>query len=249
MNCEILLVTHLKDKAWTEWNLKSIRKFATGFSGLTLVVPKHERAAFEPLSNIVDFALRTHELPGHLGAQTQKCLADVLCVGADFVLTSDSDCCFIEPVTPEDYFVDGKPVMLIEEFSRLQGNPWKPTVDKALGGDAKYETMRRHPQVNPVGLYADMREHIAKRHGMSFEQYTMSQKPDYPWGMSECCWLGSFALNSPWKEHYHWIDVAKDERPKDKLYQAWSHSPPDQMQDLPSGGRGCPLDLYKKLGL
>lgn len=249
MNCEILLVTHLKDIEWTKWNLKSIRKFATGFSGLTLVVPKHERAAFEPLSSIIDFSLRTHELSGHLGAQTQKCLADVHCVGADFVLHTDADCCLIEPVTPEDYFVDGKPVMLIEEFSRLHGNPWKPTVDKALGGDAKYETMRRHPQVNPVGLYADMREHIAKRHGITFEQYVICQKGDYPWGFSEHCTLGAFALNSDWKDAYHWIDVGLVPHPKNKLHQSWSHSPPEVEQDLPSGGRACPLDLFKKLGL
>lgn len=249
MNTEILLVTFSKDIEWARWCLKSIAKFATGFSGLTLVVPTKDRDAFMESSSIMDFALRTHDLEGHLGAQCQKCFADVHCPGVDYVCHLDSDTVFTEPVTPNDYFVDGKPVMLIEEFSRLQGNPWKPTVDKALGGDAKFETMRRHPQVNPVGLYADMREHIAKTHGMIFERYVMSQKPDYPWFFSEHCTIGAFALNSDWRSHYHWIDVTNQPHPKNKLVQFWSHGGISHMQDLPSGGKGCAAELFNKIGL
>jgi len=172
-------------------------------------------------------------------------------------LHTDSDCVFTEPVTPEDYFWIQlmsppiyQPVMLIEEFSRLSGNPWQRPTELALGQTVKFETMRRHPQVNPRGIYADMRGHMEHWHSMPFTKYVMAQKADFPWGFSEHCTIGAFALYSHlWRDKYHWIDVAKDPRPKDKLAQFWSHSQPDKPQDLPSGGRGVPQETFTRLGL
>ncbi len=249
MTTSILLVTHARDLRYAEWCVASILKFSEGFSGLTIVCPNSEKGEFSQLANYGDAKLVGHDLVGHLGAQTQKCFADQHC-NSDFVLHLDSDTIFTSDVSPSDYFVDGKPVMLIEEYSRLIGCPWKEHTDRALGIDAKFETMRRHPQVNPVGLYPAMRARVAEVHGKAFESYMMAQKADFPWGASEHNFLGAFALWHPdWSGKYHWIDVAKDQRPKDKLYQAWSHSPPEVPQDLPSGGRGTPLELYQRLGL
>lgn len=250
MKTEILIVSHRADKAWLEYNLKSIRKFAEGFSGVTLVVPEGDMDAFLPLAKQYGTHIHGHTLAGHLGAQAQKCLADKHCPEADFILHTDSDCVFTEPVTPEDYFVNGKPVMLIERFSRLAGNPWASVVEKALGFSPAFETMRRHPQVNSRGIYQDMREHIEQKHGVDFISFVMSQKADFPWGFTEHCTIGAFALHDHrWRDKYHWVDVAVQPWPKPKLAQFWSHSPPEQAQDLPSGGKGVPLETFQKLGL
>lgn len=250
MKVEIFLVSWSKDFKWVEWNLKSIGKFCRGFTGVTILVPKSDFEIFRTLElPNMPLSIFTHNLPGHLGAQVQKCLADTYCPGVDFILHTDSDCVFTEPVCPENYFENGKPVMLIEEFSRLPGNPWKPTVDRALGVYNHFETMRRHPQVNPFDVYSAMRQHIESTHGIPFLDYVLSQKSDFPWGFSEHCTIGAFAIIGGWVNKYHWIIASESPRPKDKLAQFWSHSPPELAQDLPSGGRGCPMEEFKRIGI
>jgi hypothetical protein len=255
MKTEILIVSYAHDIPYLNWCLKSISKFSSGFSGLTLVVPEEERAQFNPMMveyphGQMRWSVATHKQPGHLGAQLQKCLADKHCPDADFILHTDSDCIFTEPVTPEDYFVGGKPVMCIAEYRKLPPIPWRAVTEKALGLDCPWETMRRHPQVNPRGVYNDMRQRVSLVNDCLFEHYVMAQKSDYPWGFSEHNCIGSFAHETPrWKSEYHWVDVGSQTYPAPKLMQYWSHAAPDQMHHLPSGGMGRPLDDFKRLGL
>lgn len=237
MKTQILIVTYAKDIRWLEWNLRSIRKFATGFSGVTLVCPRQERAAFEPLAqkygcDLRDYHRSPNERLWHLQAQAQKCMADVHCPEADFILHTDSDCLFIEPVAPDDYFVDGRPVMLIEEFARLANRQWKPVVDFVLKADCKYETMRRHPQVNPRGIYPMLRRWIELMQRKPFEEFVLAQKADFPWGFTEHNVIGNFALQADNKAYY-WIDVGKEPWPKPKLVQFWSLGSPDVAQPSP----------------
>jgi len=126
--CEILIISYLKDKPYLHYCLRSIQKFATGFSGTTLVVPSVEASEFASMAAGFGMGLRTYErdpnpVKWHLHAQVQKHRADEHCPDADFILHTDSDCVFTEPVTPDDYFVDGKPVMLFESYTRIPGKP------------------------------------------------------------------------------------------------------------------------------
>jgi hypothetical protein len=252
MTTDILIATCLKDIEYLEYCVRSVHKFASGFNKLVLVVGADEEPHFRMFSQ--GAIIKTYQRPSdpvkyQIAAQAQKCMADLHCE-ADFILHTDSDCAFTEPVTPEDYFVNGKPVMLIRPFSTLPGSPWKEPTEKALGFPVEFECMARHPQVNPRGLYGDVRRRIEQIHGKQFEQYVLSQRGEFPFGFSEHCALGAYALHdSIWSITYHWINTAIHVRPKDKLYQAWSHSPPNLPQDLPSGGRGTPLELYRQLGL
>lgn len=258
MNTEILIVTYLRDLEYLRWNLKSIRKFASGFHNVRLLVPNQEMQKFRfELREFSDLIMcdgypRVDDSRlWHLQHQAMKCRADQICPGTDFILFLDSDCVLTEPVTPEDYFVDEKPVLLIEEYSRLPANhPWKPTVDRALGIDAKYETMRRHPAVHYRGMFKDFREAVERQQNRHFDEYVLSCKSDFPWGWSEFATLGAFVLwDAAWRDKYHFIDVGKVPYPKGKLIQFWSHSPIDQAQGLPSGGTGTPMEEYRRLGL
>lgn len=255
MNVEILIATWSKDIEYLRWNLKSIAKFASGFSGTTLLVASQEESLFKPICEKFGCSLAMYDrVPDpkywHLQHQAEKCMADVHCPFKDFVLYLDSDCVLTESITPEDYFVDGKPVLCIEEFSRLSGNPWKPETDRALGFDVKFETMRRHPAVHYRKMFSDFRHRVETVHHVPFYDYVMRQKPEYPWGYSEFCALGAFCLwSDAWKEKYHFIDLAKDQRPPDKLIQFWSHSPVNVQQGTPFGLTKTPMDVYKQLGL
>jgi hypothetical protein len=249
---DIFVVSYAHDLRWLEYCVKSIRKFATGFGGLNVLVPTNERALFEPLQNKYRFMLMDYQTPAdkvkhHIAHQLQKLNADRWCPDCDYVMHIDSDCCFLEPVTPEDYFSGDKPVMFIEEFSRLKDNPWQKPTEETLKRPVSHETMRRHPQVNPRGVYGDLRAHIEEVQGMPFDDFVLSRKPTYPWGLSEHCLIGAFAMNSDkWASAYAWVDLGHQKAPKNKLIQFWSWSPPEVEQDLPSGGRAVPIKVIEE---
>jgi hypothetical protein len=258
MKTEILIVSYAKDLPYLRYCLKSIVKFATGFSGVVVLVPEQEKEQMLDtmlvLHNVPSRMLAYQRVPNpaqwHLNAQLQKCHADQHCHQADFIAHMDSDCVFTQPVTPEDYFVGGKPVMCIEAYTRLTDCPWQQVTARALGFVPTHETMRRHPQVNPRGVYPALRAYLEGIHHQPFDQYVLGQKADFPWGFTEHNTIGSFARASrKWSQEYHWVDLETQPWPPHKLLQFWSLSPPDVEQPLPSGGRGLPLNEFKRLGL
>jgi hypothetical protein len=252
MKVEILIVSYAHDLPYLRYNLKSIYKFTHDFTGITVVVPALEADQFAALSmdypcNVRPYARVEYQPQWHLDAQCRKCFADLYCPEADFVLHTDSDCIFTEPVGPEDYFVNGKPVMVIEPYAKMPYSPWKSVVEAVLKQPAPYETMRRHPQVNPIGIYRDLREHIQTLHGRDFTEYVLSLKPDFPWGFTEHNVIGSYALaTSKWKDAYHWIDLGKEKMPKEKLMQFWSLSPVNKEQGAPHGAKVVPAQFAEK---
>lgn len=252
MTVDILIATCLKDMAYLEYCVKSVHKFASGFNRLVLVVAQEEEPHFRKFcegAQVKTYQRTPDQVKWQIAAQAQKCMADLHCE-ADFIFMMDSDCVFIEPVTPADYFVSRKPVMLYESYLNLPGCPWREPTEKALGWPVEHEFMRRHGQTLPRRVFFDMRERIQNLHQMPFENYVLAQKPTFPWFFSEHNCLGAYAFHDPhWRGEIHWVNLAMHVRPKDKLYQAWSHSPPHLPQALPIGGNGVPLELYQKLGL
>jgi hypothetical protein len=165
----------------------------------------------------------------------------------------DSDCVFREPVTPADYLVDGNPVLLIEEWARVgPAICWKAGVDKALGIDSDYETMRRHPAIHHRSTYGDVRASVERVNKTDFDRYVLMQKPDYPQGFSEFNTIGNYVVRH-FSKCYHLIDVGKEPYPRSKLVQFWSHAPPDRLQKVWLDGKEIelvPIDYVKgKLGL
>ncbi len=254
MKVSILIVSWLQDLKWLEYCLRSIAKFASGFHQTVVLVPEQEISEFRerlPLSNDVSFATyhRTSDKSKwHLHHQVMKCHADLWCPNADFVLHTDSDCVFSNTVTPSDYFIEEKPVMLMEPYVKLKYNPWQIPTQNTLKRLVPHEFMRRHPQVNPVSVYPGLRERIRELHDQPFDDYVLSLKPDFPWGFSEHNVIGAYA----WFEHhdqYHWIDLSKQPRPADRLIQFWSHGPMDKPQQTPFGLNLTPRAVFDKLRL
>ncbi len=228
----ILIVSYWKDAQWLEYCLRSIAKYAIGFAGVTVAYPYRDKEAMRPICFKHGAAMQEFkeiEGKGHLHQNAAKCMADKLCPKAEFVLHVDSDCLFYKPVSPRDYFVDGKPVLLIEEYERLKPvnsghvSPylWKAGTEKALGMKCQYEAMRRHPAVHPRALYSEMRDHIENLHGVPFLDYVMAQSEVFPYGFSEFNCLGAYAHHFLYDE-YHWTDVAMEPYPESKLVQFWT---------------------------
>lgn len=245
----IFIVTHAKDFEWLGYCLQSIAKFATGFHRVVVVCPdgdeEHIYKGHGPFADSV--VIKTFDQApaplGHLHHNYVKCTPYEYDLDADYFLYVDSDCVFTGPVTPADYFVDGKPVLLIESYESLAKKKdgavvWQKPAEDALDFRCRYETMRRHPAVHGAAFLMEMRKYIEAVHGRPLLKYVLDQKPTYPCGFAEFPTMGAYALHV-WSDLYHFIDVGEhpDQRPPDNIMQFWSHGPIDKPQDIWHGGK------------
>lgn len=261
MNVNIFIVTHLKDAEWTRYCLSSIQKFARGFERIILMVPVEDYRVFHPLQEIygrlkvIPFCQAAPPL-SHLHHCVIKCSADQFDLEADYFLFMDSDCVFKEPVVPEDYFVDGRPVLLCESYDSLQRRNageicWREGTARTLGFIPSHECMRRHPAVHHRTIFKPFREYLENLHGMGFVAYALIQKPDYPVGFNDFNNLGSYVRQFH-PGLYHWIDLTDhpERRPRDKLIQYWSHGGLDRPQERWLDGKSqivVPREEIKKV--
>lgn len=223
MNVQILMVTHGKDLAFAKYAVKAIEKFATGFGPLVVVVPERDRLAFEKIAKcVVGFSER--EAKGMLHHMGMICMADDLLPNADAILHLDADCLFTEPVTPADYIIDGKPVLVRQAYESFKEYKtrysWKKCVQAATGIDPIYETMCRHPSVHLPCTYQKTRELIEKTTGQNWMEYILSCRNEFPQTFAEFPTLGAVAYEH-FRDLYHWIDV--ENIPKSKVKEFWSH--------------------------
>lgn len=258
MNTHIIIFSYTNDLPYLEYCLRSIEKFATGFSGVTIVVDSRDVSDFDYISKRHSVKLLSYDGPsdrnkGHIFHQGEKCCADqYVPPDTDLVLFTDSDCIWTAPVTPETYLENGLPILLIERYDSISGCPWQKPTEEIIGRPVDYETMRRHPAVHWVEMFKDLREEVERVQNMEFRKFIMTRKPDFPWGLSEFNLMGSFVLQGEWTGKYHLIDLTGGKphpESSQRLMQFWSHSPIDKEQGTPWGHKIVPLDYCKKIGL
>lgn len=253
MSVEIFIVTYWKDAEWLAWCLKSIQKFASGFSGVTVACPSRDFHVIEPIVKAHGAKIAGYEEvegKGMVQHMALNCMADEY-VFSDYALHMDSDCIFIEPVTPEEYFRDGKPVLLIEEYEHFrESHPgvyyWKYCTEEALGRPVLYETMRRHPAVHPRGVYPKVRAAVERHQKKSFFDWAIEGKNDFPQSWSEFNLIGAVALEEC-KDDYYWWDLGKEPWPKCKLAAFWSHGGLERLSDRPPFAGRKPIEVMHDL--
>lgn len=266
MKTSILIITYCNHFHWLVWCLRSIHKFATGFDEVVVVVPNTTPSReVSNLSCMYDGRVRLHwstfdEWPGlgFLHHEYMTLCADELLPDSDFVLHMDADCVFCEPVKPEDYFVDGKPVLIgarydwvVKTFDNPYHYKWRDAVERALGGKSELEFMRRHPAVHYRSVYPKSRECIQRHTGLPSAQYIMRQQNTFPQGFAEFPTLGEVAWRH-FHDQYHWLNQENDPWPHDKLIQFWGHGTLTEANNVWRGGRIVslvPMDEFRRLGL
>ncbi|MEO8259742.1 MAG: hypothetical protein ABI868_20520 [Acidobacteriota bacterium] len=212
---DIHIVSFRNDLEWCRYAIRSVRKYATGFGGVTLVVPASDAALFAGMADrLVTF--RQRRWRGFLHHMIMVHRADQACPDADFVVHMDSDCLFVAPVTPADYVRGGRAVMMRESFDQIRTAytgrfrsgaarfQWQEVAERVLGFAVDYETMVRHPSVHPRALYAEVRRHIERTHGMPFDDYVFSCGRRHRY--TEFPVLGAYALKTQ-PDRYEWIDA------------------------------------------
>lgn len=234
MKVSIHIVSFTKHFNWLRYCLKSIEKYATGFHEVSVWVPNDDVGEMQILEQgykgVVPLRVTGYEdWPGKGFLKHEELVihADECCRDADFILHMDSDCIFIEPVTPEDYFVNGKPVLMharYEWLGRIEPTIlcWQEACRRALGWTPEHEFMRRHPAVHPLKTYVMTRQIIERHTGKNVSDFIKEQKNDHPATFAEFPTLGAVA----WRflsQDYHWVNQEMEVRPKDKVFQFWSH--------------------------
>lgn len=203
MKTTIFIKTHSRDAAYHEYCIKSCLKFCSGFEGPVVV--------------------HSEEQPGYLLQQYYKMTADLYCPGADYILVTDSDTLFTEPVTPESFMRDGKPIWFYTPFEGVLSQDknvqcWIEVMEKFIGQRPDSEKMRRQPFMFPSWILPKFRQFCIEKHGKDLRRYILDSGRFSEWNC-----LGSFA----WLYHhdaFSWINT-DEELPPAKCLQAWSHTP------------------------
>jgi hypothetical protein len=229
--------------------VSSIEQYARGFREVIIMVPRHPEWPKDHVIPIPDgVEVRYYEEPpaplGHLHHQVIKLQADKFCKG-EFVLHMDSDCIFTEMTTPADFFLDGKPVMLIKSWTKIEvqngtAMHWRKPVLEAIGFVSAYETMQRLPLVYPREIYDQTRQAIYSHTRKTWDAYILSCRSSFPYGFAEFNTLGSMA-EMVMHDQFHFIDVGIGEHPHNPLTQFWSHGRIDQAQEIWHEGKKVSL--------
>lgn len=197
----ILIVSCRRDIEMLEYCLKSIRKFCRGFAEVVVAVPANDAPFFHKVVRD-GVKLTTFIEPGNKGMLQHmiiKCRADDICPSAEFVLHVDSDLLFWKPTTPDDFVRDGRCLIVREDYDLIRPrNPnrliWADCVEKATGVRPEYDYMVRHPQVYPIGLYAQLRSTVEHHTETPFEDYVLSCENGWPQGFAEFPALGTIGM-------------------------------------------------------
>ena len=243
MKTDIVIVSCERHFPWLRWALKSIDRFASGFRQVLVLIPDTDLSAIYPLltefSTSTGVPIRIKVYPDWPGKGFLRHEHVILCsdhfTDADFVCHVDSDCMFVEPVTPDDYFRDGKPILVHASYHWLinyqQANliMWQDASEVALGWRPSEETMRLHPAVHYRKTYEKTRECIDAHTKRDLVDFMQSGRDEFPQDRVEFPVLGAVA----WKffhDDYHWLNQEKGEWPHTKLVQFWGRGPVNEPQ-------------------
>jgi hypothetical protein len=200
MRVHILILSWAPDREWLSFCLRSIQRFARGFSGVTVVYPTGDDSVMRPLCEQFGATGRPQDEPpppfGHLGQNLTKSRADLIVpVGTTHVWHFDSDCVLVADAEPGHYMRGDLPVLVHRRWEDAgQADCWREPTRRALGWDPPFETMACMPIMYDVRVYAMVRQHVSAVHGVPFEQYVMGCRPTWPYGYCEFNVLGGFVF-------------------------------------------------------
>lgn len=217
MTTDILIVSCAKHFPWLRYCLRSIERFAKGFRQVKLLVPWEDMPALHEylieFNGEINVPIRVTPYDDWPGKGFLRHEHVIMCADeftdADFILHFDSDCVFTQPFTPEDYIIDGRPVLMHATYHWLvttqQANlgMWKDGVEKALGGTSDHEFMRRHPAVHHRAVYAKARECMKAHTGKDPADYIKSCENSFPQTFGEFNTLGEVAWRH-FRGAYRW---------------------------------------------
>lgn len=226
MTTSIFIRSYRGDRFWLDYCLRSLAKFARGFSEILVVLPKGDEPHFEGTDFRGARIVWWNDLPGdgYMGQQHCKMHADTL-TDAEHIVFIDSDCFATCPVCPEDFttrtvLYPHKPFQLIRHWQDVgEAQMWQAIAAKALGYDPLFEHMAAMPLVYDRRTIAECRNYLEATHGKTLGEYIQAQ-PNREF--SEFNILGAFAHRfQPHLYDWRMADPAHDRFPR-TIEQRWS---------------------------
>lgn len=176
------------------YSLKSMELYGAVFDGFLITFPFEDedlvRAATAGLKLNVKLAARNHSAGGVVCSRMDSLLVDEM-ADADYFYTIDSDTILTRPVTVEDLFRNGKPMLLYDTYDSMPQvkGIWKPGTDKLVGVDAEFEFMRRQGLLYPREAFKGLRARLEQVHKKKLFEYALE---NYPENFSEFNPLGAY---------------------------------------------------------
>jgi hypothetical protein len=221
MTCDIFIRSYAKDFEWLGYCLASIAKYCRGFRRVVLAVPRSSLAALgrlPPAPLEIDLRECPNFRDDYLGQQVTKLTADVQ-TDADLICHVDSDCVFHRSTTPQDLLADGRPRILMRPCRLLaRDHPWSAPTEQFLGWPVEHDFMRHPPFTYPRWIYAEVRAHAFRRHGVDIGTYVTRQPPR---GFSEFNVLGAYAYRYH-RAQFAWVDTSRDDAGAPLCHWYWS---------------------------
>jgi hypothetical protein len=180
MTTAIFIKTYIKDLEWLKHCLDSISRFASGFSEVILVADEDCRGLIPKNTCVTKVVFVKSWQNGYIQQQYEKLRAHEL-TEADTILFVDSDCVFFRPFCPDDFIVDGKPVLLKTRYESVgDGIVWKRLTESTLRFAVDFEYMRRMPLIyrrdTLIALrnaYPEMRSILFRMPGRDFSEFNV----------------------------------------------------------------------------
>lgn len=263
---ELFYVTFRRDIEFLRYSLRSVEKYARGFSGVTVVVPESERGLYDWAKKVRMVYLPEPEGKGFLWHMAMKCMADEICPNAQAIVHMDADVMFWQPAVPGDFFRDGKPIIVRERYADLK-NPnrrlWQIAVELAIGAKPEFETMVCQPPVHICDVYAKTRRLVEEFTGNRFMDYVLSCRGEFPQSFCELNCIGHVALTR-FRDRYAPVDydpqrdnkecgVADGQhqylyrRDRNKVCETWSRGGIDRYKsDIEAWLRGAVPEYFIK---
>jgi hypothetical protein len=220
IDAALFIRTFRGDRDWIRYSLRSLRKFATGFREIVLVMPREDLIHFS--SHDVEGArvefCENDQCRGYIAQQITKIYADEY-TKAEHIVFTDSDTIATGLVTPQMFFHEGRPIQLYREWENVgQAVCWKEPTKAALGIYPEYEHMACLPLVYHRSTLRICRDMIEAAHGGVARSYIMGCEV-----FSEFNALGTTALAEQ-RHMYDWrvADPAIDGYPR-IMKQHFSH--------------------------
>lgn len=208
---QIMIVTCAKDMEFLRYCLKSVRQFAHGFAGVTLVVPEQERGQYDWVRGAEIIYLPEPAGKGMLWHEVQICRADELCPNADFIVHFDADVMATRAITPRDFVNGERAISVREHYSKITNQNrhiWKKCVKNAVGTEPEYDYMVRHCQVHPRETYALVRDLVTAHTGRAFDEFVLDGRNTFPQTFCEFNTLGTVG-NQLLPDRYQYTDYDK----------------------------------------
>lgn len=232
MNVSVYIRSYARDFPWLEYCFRSIEMRLRGYCELIVQIPSADMPKLPRIPEGAKVHGATETCTGYIAQQISKLNCDALCRG-DYILHIDSDCILTREIHVDEFFEDGKPMLLTREWDNVgQAVCWREPTLKATGLEPAFEYMACMPIIHRRLIYEMCRNRIAGTHKESANRYVARQET-----FSEFNCLGAVAAHyMPDKYVIRPAAPGTDNFPRMRQFYSWGGMTPEVMAEIAAAG-------------